>query len=142
MRSSRRSCSARCGCTCAGGAGARRPASRPPMRRTDREALALGLLHGPAELVPVSSSGHVAALPWLLGWEVAGWDGARRKELQVALHAGTAAALLLVARPARLRPALLAAAFLPPAAAGLTLERRIEERLGTPSTLAIGLLLG
>ena len=51
-----------------------RPARRPPMRRAELEALALGLLHGPAELLPVSSSGHVAAVPWLLGWEVAGWD--------------------------------------------------------------------
>jgi undecaprenyl-diphosphatase len=56
------------------------------MRRADAEALALGLIHGPVEMVPVSSSGHVAALPWLLGWEVAGWEGARRKELEVALH--------------------------------------------------------
>jgi undecaprenyl-diphosphatase len=112
------------------------------MRRTDREALALGLLHGPAELVPVSSSGHVAAVPWLLGWEVAGWDGERRKELEVALHAGTALALLIVARPRRVRPGLLAAAVLPPAVAGLALERRIEQRLGTPATLAAGLLAG
>ncbi len=112
------------------------------MRRTEREALALGLLHGPVELVPVSSSGHVAAVPWLLGWEVAGWDGERRKELEVALHAGTALALLIVARPARLRPGLLAAAVLPPALAGLALERRIEQRLGTPVTLAAGLLAG
>ncbi len=112
------------------------------MRRADAEALALGLLHGPAELVPVSSSGHVAALPWLLRWEVAGWDGARRKELEVALHAGTAAALLLVLRPRRPRPGLAAAAFAPPALMGLTLERRIEERLGTPGTLAAGLLAG
>lgn len=112
------------------------------MRRAELEALALGLLHGPAELVPVSSSGHAAALPWLWRWEVAGWDGARRKELEVALHAGSAGALLLVARPARLRPMLLAAAFLPPAVAGLALERRIEERLGTPATLAAGLLAG
>lgn len=112
------------------------------MSRTDAEAIALGLLHGPAELVPVSSSGHVAALPWLLGWEVAGWDGARRKELQVALHAGTAAALLVVLRPARMRPLLAAAALLPPAVAGLALERRIEDRLGTPVTLAAGLLAG
>ena len=37
----------------------RRGASRPPMRRA--EAVALGLLHGPVELLPVSSSGHVAA---------------------------------------------------------------------------------
>jgi undecaprenyl-diphosphatase len=112
------------------------------MRRTDAEALTLGLLHGPAELVPVSSSGHVAALPWLLGWEVAGWDGARRKELEVALHAGTAAALLALLRPARLRPGLSVAALLPPALAGLALERRVEERLGTPATLATGLLAG
>ncbi|MGI8781366.1 MAG: undecaprenyl-diphosphate phosphatase, partial [Solirubrobacteraceae bacterium] len=95
------------------------------MRRAERpsrialEALALGLLHGPAELVPVSSSGHVAALPWLLTWEVAGWDAARRKELEVALHAGTAAALLAVLRRERMRPALRAAAVAPPALAGL-----------------------
>ena len=112
------------------------------MRRTDAEALALGLLHGPAELVPVSSSGHVAALPWLLRWEIAGWEGARRKELEVALHAGTAAALLLVLRPQRLRAGLAAAAFAPPAVVGLALERRIEERLGTPATLAAGLVAG
>ena len=67
------------------------------MPRAELEAALLGLLHGPAELLPVSSSGHVAAVPWLLGWEVAGWDGERRKELEVALHAGTAAALLLAA---------------------------------------------
>ena len=113
------------------------------MRRTELEALALGLLHGPAELVPVSSSGHVAALPWLLRWEVAGWDGARRKELEVALHAGTAAALLVVLRPARVRPRVLVRGA---AAAGagraVVLERRIEERLGTPATLAAGLLAG
>ena len=112
------------------------------MRRADAEALALGLLQGPAELVPVSSSGHVAALPWLLGWEVAGWDGARRKQLEVALHAGSGAALLILLRPARVRPRLLAAAVLPPAVVGLVLERRIEERLGTPATLAAGLLGG
>jgi undecaprenyl-diphosphatase len=113
------------------------------MRRAEREALALGLLHGPVELVPVSSSGHVAGIPWLLGWEVARWDGDRRKELEVALHAGTALALLLAAaRPKRLRPGLLAAAVLPPAVAGLTLERAIERRLGTPVTLSVGLLAG
>jgi undecaprenyl-diphosphatase len=126
------------------------------MRRTDAEALALGLLHGPAELVPVSSSGHVTALPWLLRWDVADWSGERRKELEVALHGGTALALLLVAVahgsrapagvpapvPRRDRLAFVAAAVLPPAVAGLALERRIEARLGTPATLAAGLLAG
>ena len=75
-------------------------------RRAGRRCAALtprrsrsGCCTARSELVPVSSSGHVAALPWLLGWEVAGWDGARRKELEVALHAGAAAALLIVLRP-------------------------------------------
>jgi undecaprenyl-diphosphatase len=112
------------------------------MRRAELEALALGLLHGPVELVPVSSSGHVAGLPWLLGWEVAGWDGARRKQLEVALHGGTAAALLMLARPVRMRARLLLGATLPPALAGLALERWVEQRLGTPPTLAAGLLAG
>src|SRR5829696_3791414 len=112
------------------------------MRRT--ETLALGLLHGPVELLPVSSSGHVAAVPWLLGWEVARDDGARRKALEVALHAGTAAALLTVSRETRTRPrpALLAAAVAPPAVAGVLFKAPIEERLGTPVTLAAGLLAG
>ena len=47
------------------------------------EAVALGLLHGPAELVPVSSSGHIAALPWLLRWPSARASGTARKELEV-----------------------------------------------------------
>ena len=71
----------------------RRPASRPPMRRA--EVVALGLVQGPAELLPISSSGHVAALPLAarLGARRAG--GARRKEVEVALHAGAAVALLV-----------------------------------------------
>ena len=45
----------------------RRPASPPPMRRA--EAVALGLLQGPAELLPISSSAHVglAARRWRPG---------------------------------------------------------------------------
>ena len=33
------------------------------------QAIALGALHGPAELLPISSSGHVALIPWLLHWD-------------------------------------------------------------------------
>ena len=35
-------------------------------------ALALGALHGPAELLPISSSGHVTLIPWLLSWDYQG----------------------------------------------------------------------
>ena len=103
------------------------------MRRAD--AIALGLLQGPAELLPISSSAHIGlALRGRL-------TGAERKELEVALHAGTALALALLDRRP-LRWGLLLAATAPPALAGLVFERPIEERLGTPRTIAAGLVLG
>jgi undecaprenyl-diphosphatase len=93
-------------------------------------ALALGLLHGPAELLPVSSSAHAALL-------LQGLDPERRKEVEVALHAGTLVAL----GPPRLAPWLLVATV-PPALAGGLFERAIEGRLGGPRSIAAGLLAG
>lgn len=115
------------------------------------QAIALGTLHGPAELLPISSSGHVALVPWLLKWDYEELDDELRKSFEVVLHAGTAAALLITLRAEvgdalhgldarRLR--LIALSFAPPAVAGYTLERQIESRLGTPPTIAWGLLSG
>ena len=56
--------------------------------RPELEAAALGLVQGAADLLPVSSSAHVGALPWLLGWECAEWPAARRKELEVSVDVG------------------------------------------------------
>jgi undecaprenyl-diphosphatase len=114
-------------------------------------ALALGALHGPAELLPVSSSGHMTLIPWLLDWPYEDLDPELRKAFEVALHAGTAAALLVALRGEvadaafgfdRRRATLVLLSFVPPAIAGLALERPIERRLGTPPTIAVGLLLG
>jgi len=116
-----------------------------------REATALGVLHGPAELLPISSSGHVTLVPWLLGWDYAGVEPELRKAFEVALHAGTAAALLIALRGEvgdaargfdRRRATLVALSFVPPAALGYLLERPIERRLGTPGTIAVGLVAG
>ena len=116
-----------------------------------RQAIALGALHGPAELLPISSSGHVAVLPWLLGWDYGELDRELRKSFEVALHAGTAAALLITLRDEvrgaalgldRRGLTLLALSFAPAAVAGLAFERPIEARLGTPATVAAGLLAG
>jgi undecaprenyl-diphosphatase len=116
-----------------------------------RDAVALGVLHGPAELLPVSSSGHITLVPWLLGWPYCALDGELRKAFEVALHAGTAAALLVGLRGEvgeaargmdRRRAQLVALSFLPPAAVGWALERPIERRLGTPPTIAAGLVIG
>ena len=100
------------------------------MRLRPSRALALGLLHGPAELLPVSSSAHAA----LLLQDV---EPGRRKEIEVALHAGT----LLALGPPRPGPWLIVSTALP-ALTGLALERPIEQRLGTPRTLAAGLVAG
>ena len=115
------------------------------------QAILLGLLQGPAELLPVSSSGHITVVPWLLDWRYAELDAELRKSFEVALHAGTAAALLLSLRDEvgealhgldRRRLLLVASSFAPPAIAGLALERLIERRLGTPASIAAGLLAG
>jgi undecaprenyl-diphosphatase len=115
------------------------------------QALALGALHGPAELLPISSSGHIELIPWLMRWSYVDLDDEVRKSFEVVLHAGTAAALLITLRDevseavggvnAR-RLALIALSFAPPALVGYTLERPIERYLGRPPTIALGLLAG
>jgi undecaprenyl-diphosphatase len=121
----------------------------PPLRLG--QALALGALHGPAELLPISSSGHVALVPWLLGWDYPALEPELRKAFEVALHAGTAAGLLIALRDdvrSALREAsprlalLLALSLAPPAVSGLRLERLIEQRLGGPRSVAAGLIAG
>jgi len=121
------------------------------MRLPLGHALALGALHGPAELLPISSSGHVAVVPWLLSWDSDRLDPELRKAFEVALHAGTAAALLITLRDEvqeALREAgprlamLVGLSFAPPALIGFVLERPIERRLGTPGSIAGGLLAG
>jgi undecaprenyl-diphosphatase len=93
----------------------------------------------------VSSSGHLVLVPALLGWRYGELDAELRKSFEVALHAGTALALLIglrheVAEVVReldgRRLSRHALEMLPPAAAALLFERPIEERLGTPRRVA------
>jgi undecaprenyl-diphosphatase len=120
------------------------------------QAAALGALQGPAELLPVSSSGHLALAPALVGWDYGELDPELRKSFEVALHAGTAAALAIALRdevaevlrsldPRRLTGVALT--FAPAAAVAALGERAIEQRLGSPRSVAIaqiaaGLALG
>lgn len=113
-------------------------------------ALALGAIQGPTELLPVSSSAHISLVPFLAGWSWHELDAEARKSFEVALHGGTALALLVCLRheirdelrsfDAR-RASVVALSFAPPAAAGLAFERRIEA-LGTPRATAAGLAVG
>lgn len=115
------------------------------------QAIALGALHGPAELLPISSSGHIAVVPWLAGWDHRRLDDELRKSFEVALHTGTAAALLIslrrevddAVRGLSLRRLWqIGLSFAPPAFVGYRFERPIERHFGTPPTIAAGLVIG
>lgn len=128
-------------------------------RRSFAAALLAGLLHGPAETLPISSSAHVAFVARL----AAGRRGRRpadpetAKSLEVSAHAGTLAGLAvglrreawtvtrgIVAEPRTAARAVggIVLASLPAVAAAFGLERQIEDRLGGDATIAVGLLAG
>ncbi|HWD11585.1 MAG TPA: undecaprenyl-diphosphate phosphatase [Solirubrobacteraceae bacterium] len=116
-----------------------------------RHAVALGLIQGPAELLPISSSAHTSLVPWLLGWPYAQLEGKSRKSFEVALHAGAALALAvamrhelaLAARALDRRGAFVLGLSLAPAAlVGYVLRGPIERRLGGPGSISAGLTAG
>jgi undecaprenyl-diphosphatase len=115
------------------------------------QAATLGAIQGPAELLPVSSSGHLTLVPALLGWDQAELDPELRKSFDVALHAGTAAALAIalrgevaeVVRSLDMPRALGIVQMLAPASiVALLFEHQIERRLGSPRSVAIAQICG
>jgi undecaprenyl-diphosphatase len=125
-------------------------------------AIVLGLVQGLSEFLPISSSGHLLLVPWLFGWDDFEGDESVEKAFDVALHIGTLAAALVyfrhdVARyvgaawrslARRERPLdtdsrvawLLLLSTVPAAAVGAVFEDTIDERLGTPTIIAISLI--
>src|SRR5271167_2466411 len=53
------------------------------------QAIVLGIVQGLTEFLPVSSTAHLAVVPWLLGWKDPGLA------FDIALHVGTLAAVVL-----------------------------------------------
>ena len=53
------------------------------------EVIILGLVQGLTEFLPVSSTAHLALVPWLFGWQDPGLG------FDIALHVGTLAAILI-----------------------------------------------
>ena len=85
-------------------------------------------------------------VPALLDWSYVDLDDELRKSFEVALHAGTAAALLIALRREvadalseldASRLARHALTFMPPGFAALAFERSIERRLGSPRGVAL-----
>ena len=92
-------------------------------------------------------------LAWHQGWDLEALDPAARKRFEVALHAGTTAAILLrhrreLAAGLRTRPSgaspvrVVVLACVPAALAGTLLRGPIERRAGTPRTIAAALAGG
>jgi len=124
-------------------------------------AIVLGLVQGLSEFLPISSSGHLVLTRWFLGWDEQPPDV--EKAFDVALHFGTLVAVLLYFRKdvvhyvregvrliwRRERPIdtdgrvawLLVVATVPAALAGALFETWIDEHLGTPTIIAVSLIV-
>jgi len=64
-------------------------------RLSDWQALILGITQGATELLPISSSGHLILVPWVANWRYLEEHADFNKTFDVALHLGTALAVLL-----------------------------------------------
>jgi undecaprenyl-diphosphatase len=132
------------------------------------EALLLGIVQGLTEFLPISSSGHLILVPWLQDYHFLQDNESFNKTFDVALHAGTLAAVLIYFRAdiVRLLHALagslrrraiagaderlawaIVVGTIPAVIAGGLGEGVIEDHLGDPWQIAIllivfGLLLG
>ena len=132
------------------------------------QALLLGVVQGLTEFLPISSSGHLILVPWLLNFHYLEQHPDFNKTFDVALHAGTLAAVVVYFRTELLAYArgfvrtlhtrtvetedqrmawLLALATVPAAAIGGVGESTIEDKLGQPWQIAIllavfGIVLG
>jgi undecaprenyl-diphosphatase len=121
---------------------ARTAASRRRRGRLSvRQAVALGLIQGPAEVLPVSSSGHLVLIPALLDWPYARLSPDIRKAFEVALHTGAGAALALLlrddVRAAIRNPKRTALLAGPAAGVAFALEDPIERHASSPRVAAI-----
>jgi undecaprenyl-diphosphatase len=125
------------------------PPAEPP--RSFRRALALGLIQGPTELLPISSSAHTRLIPWLAGCEKSAPGPDDDRSFDLALHGAACLALTLeMAGPLRrdlgpisARGALTGLlAIGTPAIAGLTLRGPLQRRLSGVGPTAAGLVGG
>ncbi len=118
------------------------------------EAIVLGMVQGITEFLPISSTGHLILVPWLLGWAEQGLA------FDVALHIGTLFAVLWYFRkdwiafagagirllqghrnePDARMVVLIAAATIPGALAGLLAEELVETYLRSPLVVAFTLI--
>ena len=119
-------------------------------------ALVLGIVQGLSEFLPISSSAHLALIPWLFHWPDPGLG------FDVALHFGTLVAVLWYFRAEwlrllvaakdivmtrrvngeeQMRVVYLIIATIPGAIAGLALEHQAETAFRDPRLIAVVLIV-
>ena len=125
-------------------------------------AIVLGLVQGLTEFLPVSSSGHLLLVPWLMGWNDFA-DVSVEKAFDVALHLGTLIAVVGYFRKdlakyiqdglrmvfQRQRPStpegrlawLLVVASIPAALFGAVFGNWVDENLGKPVIIGVSLMV-
>lgn len=129
-------------------------------------AIILGLVQGFSEFLPISSSGHLALVPWLFGWndfaDVAN-GASMEKAFDTALHLGTLIAVLfylrtelvdyvregvrIIVSPQRAnrqmgkRAWLFVASAIPAGIVGAIGQQWITDKLGTPVLIAVSLIV-
>ena len=125
-------------------------------------AIILGIVQGPSEFLPISSSGHLILVPELFGWTELTSNDALNKTFDVALHVGTLIAVLayfrhevlsyIVAAWHSLRTRsittvderlawLLLVTAIPGAVIGALFTSVIEDNLGDPILIGINMIL-
>ncbi|MEI8023961.1 MAG: undecaprenyl-diphosphate phosphatase [Actinomycetota bacterium] len=124
-------------------------------------AVVLGIVQGLTEFLPISSSGHLVIVPWLLGWN--DLDTVTAKAFDTALHLGTLVAVLIYLRKDliiyitqgsllifnRKQPAtqagrrawLLVLSAVPAGIVGAAFEDKITEKLGSPALISVSLII-
>lgn len=139
-----------------------------PNKLTNWQALALGVVQGFTELLPISSSGHLILVPWLFDWTYLEENDAFNQTFDVSLHLGTCIAVgayfwpevvelvrawlgsvrrRSVSHPSERLAWAVLIGTIPAALVGFALEDPIANHLGDPWQMAIllaafGLLLG
>lgn len=117
------------------------------------QAIALGILQGLTEFIPVSSSGHLVLLPWLVNWPAPGLT------FELAAHLGTSLAALVYFRDDWLKLLRggwrglrgqvdsdsrllwwIIIATLPVGLVGLLFSEQVGDLFSTPKVAASGLL--
>jgi undecaprenyl-diphosphatase len=97
-------------------------------------AIVLGVTQGLSEFLPISSSGHLALVPWLFGWDDFDGNESLAKAFDVALHVGTLVGALAYFRGDFLKYARAGLAFLFP-------SNRSDGWAGASTDARIGWLL-